>query len=71
MSMSSCKSQYELLLNTNDADAKYKAAFEYFNNKRYNKAAALFESLSALTDGTERDDTVRYYWGLSNYNFKD
>ena len=71
MSMSSCKSQYELLLNSNDADAKYKAAFEYFNNKKYNKAAALFESLSAPTDGTERDDTVRYYWGLSNYKFKD
>ncbi len=71
ISFSSCKSQYELLLNSNDTDAKYKAAFEYFNNKKYNKAAALFESLSALTDGTERDDTVRYYWGLSNYNFKD
>ena len=71
LAMSSCKSQYELLLNSNDADAKYKAAFEYFNNKKYNRAAALFESLSALTDGTERDDTVRYYWGLSNYNFKD
>lgn len=71
VAMSSCKSQYELLLNSNDADAKYKAAFEYFNNKKYNRAAALFESLSALTDGTERDDTVRFYWGLSNYNFKD
>lgn len=71
VTMSSCKSQYELLLNSNDADAKYKAAFEYFNNKKYNRAAALFESLSALTDGTERDDTVRFYWGLSNYNFKD
>ena len=69
--MSSCKSQYEILLNSNDADAKYKAAFEYFNNKKYNKAASLFESLSVLTNGTERDDTVRYYWGLSNYNFKD
>ena len=32
--MSSCKSQYELLLNGNDADAKYKAAFEYFNNRK-------------------------------------
>ena len=71
VAMSSCKSQYELLLNSNDADAKYKAAFEYFNNKKYNRAAALFESLSALTDGTERDDTVRFYWGLSNYKFKD
>lgn len=71
VAMLSCKSQYELLLNSNDADAKYKAAFEYFNNKKYNRAAALFESLSALTDGTERDDTVRFYWGLSNYDFKD
>lgn len=71
ISMSSCKSQFELLLTGNDADAKYKAAFEYFNNKKYNRAATLFESLAALTDGTDRDDTVRFYWGLSNYNFKD
>lgn len=69
--LSSCKSQYEALLNSNDADAKYKAAFEYFNAGKYNKSASLFESLSVLTNGTERDDTVKYYWGLSNYNNKD
>lgn len=67
----SCKSQYELLLNSNDVDTKYDAAFEYFNNGKYSKAASLFESLSVLTNGTEKDDTVRYYWGLSNYKFKD
>ena len=67
----SCKSQYELLLNSNDADAKYEAAFAYFNEGKYSKAASLFESLSMLTNGTERDDTVRYYWGLSNYKYKD
>jgi outer membrane protein assembly factor BamD len=66
-----CKSQYELLLNSNDADAKYEAAFNYFNEGKYSRAASLFESLSVLTNGTERDDTVRYYWGLSNYKFKD
>lgn len=66
-----CKSQYELLLNSNDADAKYEAAFNYFNEGKYSRAAALFESLSVLTNGTERDDTVRYYWGLSNYKFRD
>ena len=66
-----CKSQYEILLNGNDADAKYEAAFSYFNEGKYSKAAALFESLSMLTDGTERDDTVKYYWGLSNYKYKD
>lgn len=67
----SCKSQYELLLNSHDADAKFDAAFAYFNDGKYSKAASLFESLSMLTNGTERDDTVRYYWGLSNYKFKD
>lgn len=67
----SCKSQYEMLLNSSDTDSKYEAAFEYYNNGKYSKAASLFESLSVLTDGTERDDTVRYYWGLSNYKFKD
>ncbi len=69
--MASCKSQFEIMLNSNDADAKYDAAFAYFNEGKYSKAAALFESLSVLTNGTERDDTVRYYWGLSNYRFKD
>ena len=67
----SCKSQYELLLSGNDVDAKYKAAFEYFNLKKYSKSTALFESLSMLTEGTDRDDTVRYSCGLSNYMQKD
>lgn len=71
LAMSSCKTQYELLLNSNDADLKYEAAFNYFNEGKYSKAGSMFESLSMLTSGTERDDTVRYYWGLSNYKFKD
>ena len=71
MAMCSCKSQYELLLNSNDADAKYAGAFQYYNEGKYSKAASIFESLSVLTNGTERDDTVRYYWGLSNYKYKD
>ena len=71
LAMASCKSQYEIMLNSNDADAKYDAAFLYFNEGKYSKAAAMFESLSVLTNGTERDDTVRYFWGLSNYRYKD
>ncbi|MBR0287266.1 MAG: outer membrane protein assembly factor BamD [Bacteroidales bacterium] len=67
----SCKSQYEVLLASGDVDAKYEAAMNYFNNKKYQKAAQLFESMSVLTSGTERDDTVQYYWGLSNYRYKD
>ncbi len=69
--LSSCKTQYEMLLNSNDADLKYEAAFNYYNEGKFSKAGSLFESLSMLTNGTERDDTVRFYWGLSNYKFKD
>lgn len=69
--MQSCKSQYEMLLTGSDVDAKYEAAFDYFNHGKYTKAAQLFENLSVLTSNTERDDTVQYYWGLSNYRYKD
>lgn len=71
VAFSSCKTQYEILLNSNDADLKYEAAFNYYNEGKYSKAGSLFESLSMLTNGTERDDTVRFYWGMSNYKFRD
>ena len=67
----SCKSEYEALLNSNDVERQYDAAFRLFNEGKYQKAATLFQSMSVLTNGTAKDDTVQYYWGLSNYRFKD
>ena len=69
--LSACKSQYDQILESSDTDAKYAAAFDYFNSGKYTRAAALFESLTLLTNGTERYDTVLYYLGLSNYSYKD
>ena len=71
LSLWACKNQYEALLMSSDVDAKYKAAMDYFDAKKYAKAATLFESMAVLTSGTARDDTVQYYWGLSNYRNKD
>ena len=67
----SCKSEFDALLTSNDVSSKYDAAFRYFNAKKYAKSAQLFESLSALTNGLPQDDTVQFYWGLSNYRYKD
>ena len=67
----SCKGQFDTLLESGSADEKFDAAFAYFNAGRYSRAAKLFESLAVLTGGTERDDTVQFYWGLSNYRGKD
>ncbi len=69
--MASCKSGYEQLLSGNNVEAKYKAAFEYFNQGKYRKSADLFESMLVLTSGTPQDDTVQFYWALSNYRDKD
>ena len=66
-----CKSQFDALMEGNDVEAKYAAAFNYFNQGKYSKAADLFENMGVLTNGTERDDTVQYYWGLSNYRNRD
>ena len=41
----SCKSPYEALLNSPDAQQKYKGAMMYFDKGRYYKASQLFEQL--------------------------
>ncbi len=71
LGIAACQTQFDALLSSNDVDAKYEAAMNYFNNRKYQKAGQLFESLAILTSGTARDDTAQYYWGLSNYRFKD
>jgi len=67
----SCKSQYEALLESGDSETKYRTAFEYFNAGKYSRSAQLFESLAVITEGTSRDDTIQYYWALSNYSNHD
>ena len=69
--LAGCKSQFEALLMSNDADAKYKAAMQLFEDEKYKKAGQMFESLSMLTSGTDRDDTVKYYYALSTYRDQD
>lgn len=71
LAVAACKSEYETLLTGSDADAKFAAAFDYFNQGKYSKSSALFESMSSLSSGTARDDTVQYYWALSNYRYRD
>lgn len=67
----SCKTQYAKLLEGADVPAKYAAAFELFASGKYNKSAEMFESLTIYTGGLPLDDTVHFYWGLSNYRAND
>lgn len=67
--LSSCKTQYDILLQSNDVDAKYEMAFELLQNKKYSKAASMFESLKLAVRGTSKDDTVQYYTAYAHYMF--
>ncbi len=67
----SCATEYDKLLRGHDIPAKYAKAFELFDDGKYQKAADMFESLSLATKGTAQDDTVQFYWALSNYKYKD
>ena len=69
--MASCATEYDKLLKGNDIPSKYAKAFEYYEAGKYSKSAELFESLSIATRGTAQDDTVQFYWAMSNYRFKD
>lgn len=69
--LASCTSYYESILRSVDPDLKYKAAFEYYNNKKYRRSAEVFESLVLLMQGLPQEDTVQFYNAMSNYNMQD
>ena len=71
LAFQSCKSQYELMLESHDIPAKYKMAFDLFDAGKYAKAASMFESLKIAVSGTAQDDTVQYYTAYSHYCYGD
>jgi len=71
LTLASCTTEYEKLLRGNDVPTKYAKAFELYEDEKFGKAAEMFESISLATRGTAQDDTVQFYWAMSNYKFKD
>lgn len=69
--LASCSMEYDKIYNSPVVQDKYDGAFKYFNAKKYTKSAELFESILLAVKGTEQEDTVQYYLGLSNYKLGD
>lgn len=67
----SCVGYYETVVRSADIDVKYKGAFHFFNEKKYRKAAEIFEGLTLTMQGLPQEDTVKYYNALSNYKYGD
>lgn len=59
------------LLKSNDYEAKYAAAMQYYNNNSYSKAIQLFENLTLHYRGKENAEEIAWYYAQALYKEKD
>jgi len=64
-------SQYEKVLKTDDVNAKYNSAFQYYNKGDFVRAGTLFDQLAPVTRGTRRADSVYFYQAMTQYKLND
>ncbi len=60
-------SRYEKLLRSDNYEAKYQKAMEYYDDGDVVKAGGLFESLIPVYKGTRRIDSITYYRAMCEY----
>jgi len=64
-------SSYNKLLKTNDSEAMYSAAIEYYNKGNFERATQLFEEIAPRFSGSMRADAIMYYTGCCYYKQGD
>ncbi len=67
LALSSC-SEYQKLLKSDNVEAKYKGAKEYFNEKEYQKALLLLEDVIPYYRATSETQTVNYMYAYCHYS---
>ncbi len=55
------------MIKRKDYEQMYKAALEYYDMGKFEKARILLEEAAPYYVGTVQEDTILYYWGLSHY----
>ena len=59
--ISSCQSEYQKMLKSNDYEQMYTKALSYYETGEYFKAYSLFEKLIPVYRVTERGEKISYY----------
>ena len=68
--LTSCN-KFDKILKSNDYDAKYQAAMQYYNENSYSKAIQLFENLIMHYHGKENAENISWYYAQSLMAEKD
>lgn len=63
--------EYQKLLKSNDHEAMYRKALEYYDAGKYNRSSQLLQDVAPYFIGTMRGDSVAYYLGASYYKNGD
>jgi len=64
-------SKFERVLKSKDYNFKYKKALEYYGKKDYYRSTTILEQLVPIFNGTQRADTVQFYYAMGNYKQGD
>lgn len=67
----SCKSEFEKIRTSNDPDAMYKRAVEYYENKEYSKTQTLFELVISSYRGKKEFEQLNYMFAYTYFHQKD
>ncbi len=69
--LTSCSSQFTKVLKSTDYEYKLKKADEYFANKKYRNAQALYEELFPVFKGSEKFEDLYYKYAYCAYYQKN
>lgn len=63
--------KHQKLIKSTDNEAKYAAAIDYYEKKDYYRALQLFQPLVNFYQGTEKAETMQFYYAYCHYHQKD
>lgn len=64
-------SKYQKLLKSTDNENKYEMAMSYYDAKDYYRAIQLFDQLQPFFRGTDRAETMAFYYANAHFEQKD
>jgi len=67
---SACKSDYERIRSSGNAEMIINKAFEYYEKKEYQKAQTLFDLVLTSLRGNERAEKAYYYYAYTHHYLK-
>lgn len=64
-------SKFDKVLKSKDYNFKYKKALEYYKKGDHYRYTTIFEQLVPIYSGTQRADTIQFYFAMGNYKQGD